>query len=977
MEWAVAASLVMKFGAKAWDAFCADGAGTAEIEAIAAALAAAGQLGNRRGRAPSVEARHLALVLAAFGRAYAQHWAGTRQLAKPSLLRRWFDAEERALGEDIEARLRTAALVPITIGERAPGVEEVADVDAMLGDPTATPYYRGLWRVFADPAMTDEGTEAPIGADGASRRAFERAFRIAYWRAFASKAGEAVRGDALALEQHRVQVIRECLAADMAEWDDRHVFGNVRRSAYRDDLVPFMPLGEMYVEPDAGVEDERGQVQEPGPVLETLRVRLEDVSAPYVTVVKADFGSGKSLSARRLVCELAEQYLDEPTTSSGDLWFPVFVRCSEDVIGETLDLEQTVRRAIKRHAEEIGISLDSDDAACGLPDHKAQRVLIVLDGLDEVVLGQRALEGLFKHLRDKTTARRRVIVMSRPGVLPERRELKDIPVLALQPFRIAADDAKHPGQIAAWLDAWNRLSQRDSPITAEAVAQRGLAELAATPILLFMIAHTWDQHATDATPSHARLYETFFAQIARGKHERDEVEHPVVYRAAKALCDQLRDRHDIGDDAQPANAMLWLLSRLAWRDRQKAWRHRMENRVRPTEEQRDDAEPLTRRDVANLVRDELRLPDDVARTVEIGVLLTLQADLTAGCDHVHFGHKSFREFLVARYWSLCLLKLARGRERDWEKHTAPLLDARLLLPGDRVFDFLTQFITETDEASDSPFAWSSTTRIAVRDWAESSFNDESQSFPGLIETGIREDRRAVLREAALAIGSHISLLDDMPGLSARDPWTVRTFFAWFWGVGETIRLIAPRAKLGAIKADMNLRGADLRGAHLDGATMRGSILANADLTGASLIGADLIGANLQDALLTGADLTDANLTRAKMIGTQFAYANLRRASLRGSILLGVNLDHANLQAADLMASIVSNSSCEYADMEEACLTAVNGRSGSEIMKFSLRGANLRRANLSDADLTQADLADANLDGITSSALTRWPPDPPG
>lgn len=58
----------------------------------------------------------------------------------------------------------------------------------------------------------------------------------------------------------------------------------------------------------------------------------------------------------------------------------------------------------------------------------------------------------------------------------------------------------------------------------------------------------------------------------------------------------------------------------------------------------------------------------------------------------------------------------------------------------------------------------------------------------------------------------------------------------------------------AVKAKINLDGADLAGSNLDGA-----FLNDARLYGASLVGASLVGASLVGARLYGADLVGANL----------------------------------------------------------------------------------------------------------------------
>jgi hypothetical protein len=919
---AMALTKVFKLGLDGWDAYCSKGLDSKDLGVMSDALAILDQA--IAGKRPDVAAQHLGLIMTAFGRAFERHWVETRSLGRPGVLRRWFDREAKQRDKDIQARLGMAALAPERVGDRAPGSDEIAALDALVGHPLSTPCYRELWRVFSAPELVIEGEEPPLDVDGQARRAFERHFVLAYMQAFESKAGEAVRAYLETLASYRAQIVRECLIADMATWDERHVFGNVARGQWDEDQpLPFLPLGRMYVQPDAKRDAEAER-----PIRGLLAEALESQQAPYVTVVKADFGMGKSLTARTLVYTLAQRYLDSTTEVSRDLWLPVFVRCADHVVGETPQLDQMVRSALKRHAQDVGISHDIDDEAFALPESD-QRVLIVLDGLDEVVLGQRALEGMFQHLRSKATARRRILIMTRPGVLPERRELEDVALVELCPFGVRDAEDQPGGQIGRWLSAWNQTTGREQPITIEALEERKLLELAATPILLFMIAHTWDEHADGQAPSHARLYETFFRQVARGKYERDHDHHRPVYEAARKLLDCLRDRGELGAKAEPHDAMLWLLSRLAWKDRQNAWQHRLKRRLRGDGEG-TETEPLTRRDVVNVLHDELELDRNMADTIEVGVVLTLQIDPAAGRDHIYFAHKSFREFLVARHWADRLRKLAQGRERDWDGHVKKLHGARLLLPEDRSFDFLMEILAGTDEQEDSPFAWTARLRATVRDWAEDCFNDEDQSFASDRDSRIRDDQRAVLREAALAIGSRISMLDDTPGLKARTPWAMRSLLAWFWAALERVCIIAPRADLRGVIAGGTFREADFR---------------EANLQGASFGGASLPGAMFQDADLSRADLSRADLSRA----------DLSRAYLYRANLSAAYLSRANLSAAYLSRAYLYRANLSAADLRGANLR------GADLRGADLRGADLRGANLSGADLSGADLSATNLE----------------
>ncbi len=131
----------------------------------------------------------------------------------------------------------------------------------------------------------------------------------------------------------------------------------------------------------------------------------------------------------------------------------------------------------------------------------------------------------------------------------------------------------------------------------------------------------------------------------------------------------------------------------------------------------------------------------------------------------------------------------------------------------------------------------------------------------------------------------------------------------------------------AVKAKINLRGADLRYANLRGADLRG---------------ADLRGADLGYANLRGADLRYADL----------GYADLRGANLRGADLGYAELGYAELGYADL----------GYADLRDADLGYANLRDAD------LRGANLRGADLRGADL----LCMGDMEFIFTMQFDRWP-----
>ena len=85
-----------------------------------------------------------------------------------------------------------------------------------------------------------------------------------------------------------------------------------------------------------------------GPVLDAIKEHLEKHN---VVVVSADFGHGKSLTARTLAWTLAEQYLGAAEGHKSE--FPVFVECSKDFVGSDAGEERGARQgAVEEGAEE-------------------------------------------------------------------------------------------------------------------------------------------------------------------------------------------------------------------------------------------------------------------------------------------------------------------------------------------------------------------------------------------------------------------------------------------------------------------------------------------------------------------------------------------------------------------------------------------------------------------------------------------------
>jgi hypothetical protein len=875
-------------GVRAWDTLLGQGFDPRDLQA----LRTPGQAGDNVVLLPNAAASdamaHLALLVVAFGRALERKGGEAGRPPGPGL-RRFLDQGEQAQMHEIELRLQRAELqgpapgagpAPSAGAAGAPGAEGPGANSTSAPGPLQTAWYRALRDAFSSPLPEISG-DPPLDRQSLPLRAFERQLMLAYWEGLHGALGRVLGPAPNGAPLHRVRVLRELLVADIADWGARHVFGNLLPASHGEGgPLPFLPLAEMYIEPYAHLT---GAPAEPAL---GLFHRILDDRRTRLVLVKGDFGMGKTLTARTLAMRLASIYREE---SSPDVPYPVFVRCADDLDGENFDLSAAVRRARKRHAEELGLTLAHDDPAVGLPEAQS-RVVFIVDGLNEVTLGPRWLDSLFERLRGSTTERWQIVVFSRPALLPSEDQLRStpvagMPVIEMLPFR-GEEDATG-GHLARWLDVWNSAVRQDRPpITLTDLTSRQLHRLAKTPLLLYMIAHAWERYPTVARPtSQAVVFETFFQQVAHDLVSTSPESSPAAERAAERTGRHLNDQLvalgelEAGDGARPgSDALLWLLTRVAWEAQKLAQRH--------------EPSPLTCRAVINLLKDELRIGSEDAPILERAILLALQqTDLRKTGDQVgdriHISHLAFREFLVARYWADRLKKIVRARERDWPEHARKLLGGRLLGEEDRSYPFLLQIVS-ADAAGggeSSPLHWEYRHRKRLVEWAEDCFNDERLVFSDPGAALLREDQRAALREAALAIGSQVV---GSPGLKARDPLTLRSLLAWFWLVGERPIVIAPRA---------DLRGSVLDGARLDGARLDGARLDGARLDGAVLTRAVLSRAVLEGARLDGARLDGARLDGVKLDGGVLSRAILSHANLDGASLEGVRLDGANLRGA--------------------------------------------------------------------------------
>lgn len=692
-------------------------------------------------------------------------------------------------------------------------------------------------------------------------------------------------GDVTLLANSGWQEFQQRHSAAMLAWEHENVFGSSRGTGLE---LPAMPLAKIYVEPAVEVDEIEL------PVLAALEAQLHQHP---VVVICADFGMGKSLTARMLASRLAQRQAGRG--ASGAPWYPLFATCLDVLLGNpecsAAELQQRVILTMERR---LGRDVSIDDAAAMVPGPD-RPTLTILDGFDEVPFGEETAARLLRTLRDAGGPTRRFVVFTRPGVLPKGVAALGIVTRSLLPF----DEER----ARRWFIAWNSLpGQRVTVDPSAVLADDALAEIRTIPILCFMIATMWGTISAGTTRS--SLYERFGRLLARGKIALLGEHHRIVEAASRVLAARPRppvptavaaSDHETGQ----IDALLWLMGRIAWES------HVLEARDDGIHGRDASTTPFTSApDLMSVhylegLLGNLLGPDigDVT-SLCTALLLSVQGSLRQTDRYLFFGHRSFREFFVARYWLAELLALldlsgeARlARERD-------LCRGPLLRRGDASFDFLAE---QLERLPHEP-------RERLATWGRTVFNDESLSPDA---HRILDDRRHWLRNAALGVAG-VCAAD---GVLVDGRTTLRSMLAHMWLVESWEYVHAPRLRHRAAL----LSSVNLSSARLERADLREANFITADLSGADLRGADLRDADLTSADLSGADLQGADLRGADLVSAQLMDADLRQAKLQNANLRLANLMDADLREARLEGAILAEASLLDADLRDVDLTGVD------------------------------------------------------
>jgi len=415
-----------------------------------------------------------------------------------------------------------------------------------------------------------------------------------------------VSGEAAALD---VNAALTKLAQQTMSAKDEDVFG---RSSAQAQELPLLPLKLTYIEPlgvlrssrDNGQEKEQEKTPVKKLIIDTTKNNIDT----RLLILHAPFGYGKSLTVRSLASDLAGAWLSNPKDNP----FPILLKCPDVLTGHVTTIKSAVQQSIENLTHLPSSTVEKI--------WSTQKLFILLDSFDEVHMKETESKSWIGEMqRLASNSRVRVLVASRPHAFDSRWLDKSDREIEILPFT--------EEQAQQWLDS---TAMRVGPkgLTYKEVAAQLDPDLARTPILLLMAAYGWSEIKSKKPGSRADLYNGFIDKISHGKWLEVQVEHKVI-----------RDGVETLNEIAGPEAYRKALGILAW-EYLRIEQHGLA----------EESKGLPRRRIEDILSKRFKgLGDEQISSVTKSLCLSLFFRKSIGAQTVVFTHRSFREFLAARY----------------------------------------------------------------------------------------------------------------------------------------------------------------------------------------------------------------------------------------------------------------------------------------------------------------------------------------
>jgi uncharacterized protein YjbI with pentapeptide repeats len=561
------------------------------------------------------------------------------------------------------------------------------------------------------------------------------------------------------------------------------------------------------------------------------------------------------------------------------------------------------------------------------PDSGEERILLLLDGLDELAMQGRIgaeaardfVREVLKHVELRNHERCRLLVLfsgREPVVQASESEFRDRRrVLHALPYFIEEGRRKEgtwkdsveiltEDQRPSWWKAYGNASGRDYATLPAELKRTDLDEITAQPLLNYLVALSYDR---------GRL--SFSDQLNLNDIYRDLLEavHDRGYEQRRSLAPSL--------EFSEFRRVLEEIALAAWHG---------SGRTTSVSEIETHCEAAG---LSGL----LRRFEEGAKAGVTRVLTAFyfrQFGRTAGGDPTfEFTHKSFREYLTALRILDALELIQEEMDRRQQKPGAGWDDAAALkhwaeVCGPTQMDLeLWVFVLREirSRGTENAQVWQIMLSDLISSVLQSGMPMDLLSPRPRFHEESRQARNA--EEALLAV------------LNA----CART-------TAQVSRIDWPRAEgdSGSSKTAFGAWLKRLQGQRLGPANVLAqNCLSHIDISGQTLDLADLYQAHLQGANLEDLGMQSGNLWRANLMGASLRKAKLNKGDLRETLLAGAHLTGADLMEADLTNADLTNADLTGANLTGANLTGAN-LTGANLTRADLRRANLTRANLSEA-----------------------------